>query len=760
MHIQTRKWGRDSLKLILALTVFVLSLSAQEARWVMVGSLHNFYQSYGSEPEEAFGSEQQWGLRWNAFYDHQDIQCARGFWIAAANYNDAVAGTKYDYKVAHAGPRAVAGGRSIEGTEMMPVPGKFALYGTSSVPSVYVDNEGASDLASNDIVDVTDETMTATRMLYIETNSSVGISMQRRVYAWDHPDYDNFHINDFTFTNTGIYDSKGDVNSQTLEGVYFNWQYRNAVNGEGTVETAAQADGYGRHGWGTPRDMRWGINTMNDAIGEDPNNPNLTSIYTADQTDPGTGVDVKDDDGNYMRAIVTWHGKHNVPAYDNIGSPNVDGWNPDGRLGSYEYTGVVTLHADKSATDATDDPMQPTGTPFIESNDPATISNDQYNAVRMTSEYQKFIASGHPVLGSQAEQVGTGFANVFATAGGYSSMISYGPYTLAPGESVHIVWAEAVDGLGRDYNDQQAVGDLREKIGQTWYKTAIDGQSQSDVLMPDGTTTTLSTEADADLYKDSWVYTSRDSLYKTFRKAIDLYKNKNMDLGSNMPPPPPSSFQVTSQGNRILLQWSNNAESAPGFVGYRIYRAMGEYQDSTYYLIADLNKIDASLANEFSDMTAIRGQNYFYYISSYDNGLAAGHVLESNPLYTRTNKAATLLKPPYKSLDDVRIVPNPFNIRNTNLNYIGTPYLIRFFNLPKICEINIYTERGDLVKHIHHEGSGDNSWDLLTDSRQIIVSGIYLVHFEVPEDVYDDDDPGRLLIKAGTTNIKKFIVIR
>ncbi|MCK5521348.1 MAG: hypothetical protein KAI81_09565, partial [Candidatus Marinimicrobia bacterium] len=750
------------IKLFLML-ILILPLSAQDARWLMVGSMHNFYQSYGSEPESAYGNEQQWGLRWPAFFYHQDSQAARGFWISTQNFYDPLADATYDYKVAHVGPRGLSDGRDIGETEMMPVPDKFALYARSDGdhPLVYVDGQEASDLASYDQIDAYDDNIPSTRMLKVVINSSIGLQMTRKIYAYDHPDYGNFHINDFTFVNNGIYNKLGaQLDPTTLEGVYFTWQYRNAVSGEGTIIGSSERNFQGRAGWGVVDNMRWGLNTVNDAIGENPDNPTLNAQFTVDQTDPGTGIDIKDDDGKYMRAILSWHGKHSQSTYDNIGSPNVLGWEKDGRLGAYQYTGVVTIHADKSTIDQSDDIYQPSGTQFIESNNSSTSNSDQYSGDKMQTEYETYIASGHPEKGSHAEQVGDGAANSFANDGGYSSLISYGPYSIPPGDSIHIVWAEAMDGLARATNNQQATGDLRKKIGQIWYKSAVDEETQNNILFADGSTGTLKKDNASD-YKNAWVYSSRDSLYKTFKKAIDLYRNDGLDLGENIPPPPPSTFSVESQGNRIYLKWNGNAETYSSFEGYRIFRSKGSYQDSVFYLIANLNVSDGNLANEYSDKSAERGQNYYYFISSYDDGSVAGKVMISNPLYTRTNTAATLLKPPYDSMKDIRIVPNPFNIKNSDLNVAGSPYRILFFNLPKKCNINIYTERGDHVKYIAHEASGDNKWDLLTNSRQIVSSGLYIVHFEVPEAIYKNDDMNdELLIPAGSSVIKKLIVIR
>ncbi|MCK5330200.1 MAG: hypothetical protein KAK01_02240, partial [Candidatus Marinimicrobia bacterium] len=238
---------------------------AADVRWISVGSLHNFYQSHGSEPEEDYGAEQQWGFRWPAFYPHQDMQAARGFFIALQDYDDPLAGTTYSYKVAHVGPRPRA---SIELNEFMPA--EFYMLGRFKAPAVVVDGEAASDLDFKDQVDEFDPDLVADRILVNTVNSSTGITMHRRIYGYSQQYHDNFFIVDYTFTNTGIWNKDGSgVHNQTLDGVYFHWQYRNAVCGEGTTQgsdsKATSWSGY--MGWGMPNDTRWGINTMNDVLG-------------------------------------------------------------------------------------------------------------------------------------------------------------------------------------------------------------------------------------------------------------------------------------------------------------------------------------------------------------------------------------------------------------------------------------------------------------------------------------------------------------
>ncbi len=716
MNLLKMKINIPKLRLVvipsIILTLAVVSYAA-EVRWIKVGSLHNFYQKIGCEPESDYGNEQQFGLRWPAFYENQDMQAARGMWIAVKDYYDPVVGVNYEYKIAHSGPRPRV---DIATNEFMPV--SFGMKGRFAAPSVIVDGELSSDLVWDDNVDSYDPTLPADRVIYNRVNTSTGITMDRTIYGYSQPYYDDFFIYEYVFTNTGICNIDGSkTHSVTLDSVYFHWQYRNAVAREGNVEGSV-IDWRGRRGWGTPQNCRWGKQTMNDVIGEDPNNPVTTSAF-AEMGE--MSYDEFDYAGDIIRAFYSWHGRHSTLSYDNIGSPNYQGYLPDGMLGASQFTGVAVLHADTSPSDPSDDNTQPRTTQKIESNDAATVNNDQYSSMRMKTEYQSFVSAGHENL-SQAEQVREAnvFPDQYSLAGGYSQSWSFGPYTLAPGDSVRIVLAEAVGGLSRRMNYE---------VGNNWYRAYAMGESPV-LELPNGGTTT-----DADEYKNAWVYTGRDTLIESFARAKLVYDD-NFDLGDNRPPEPPVSFVVESQGTRILIYWSDNATTHPKFEGYQLFRAKGQ-KDSTYHMIMDCNLTDNNIVHEFSDITAERGQKYFYYIVAYDNGDHPGEIydgvkLPSSPFYTRTNKGASLLRPPADNMDNILVVPNPFNIRNRNLQWDGAENTIQFWNLPEACTIKIFTERGDLIYTHEHSGMGVSTWNLLTSSRQIVVSGVYIATFETP----------------------------
>jgi hypothetical protein len=106
-------------------------------------------------------------------------------------------------------------------------------------------------------------------------------------------------------------------------------------------------------------------------------------------------------------------------------------------------------------------------------------------------------------------------------------------------------------------------------------------------------------------------------------------------------------------------------------------------------------------------------------------------------------------------------VPNPYNIKARDIQFgVSAPDRIMFLDIPPLCKISIYTERGDLIDEIDHiDGSGDEAWNSITSSRQVIVSGVYIAYFEVTEDYYNPDT-GDLQFKKGDHTIRKFVIIR
>ena len=302
-------------------------------KWLSAGSMHNWYSEVGSECEVCgFVGDQQDGLRWPGLYRLTDMQAAKALWIGATNVTDDI-GTNYPHRVVHVGPRVSGGGEFF--------PTRFDLISRLPPTAVLVDGAITEPEAAM-VTDFSDSSIESDVMIVNEVNTLLGISMERRILQFTQEFHDNYHILEYTFTNTGNTDDDPDIElpNQTLEGVYFFYQWRLSVAKE-TRFVIGNGTG-------------WGLNAMLDTRGD--------------------GVKVDPPDENF-RAQFVWHGKFPpFSAYDNIGGPilpqalpalNIAPTDTTGRLGASQFVGVVTLHADTSPSDRTDDPSQPSTTSWV-----------------------------------------------------------------------------------------------------------------------------------------------------------------------------------------------------------------------------------------------------------------------------------------------------------------------------------------------------------------------------------------------------------
>jgi hypothetical protein len=102
-----------------------------------------------------------------------------------------------------------------------------------------------------------------------------------------------------------------------------------------------------------------------------------------------------------------------------------------------------------------------------------------------------------------------------------------------------------------------------------------------------------------------------------------------------------------------------------------------------------------------------------------------------------------------QKLNEVRVVPNPYVV-NARWETVENERRLQFMFLPPECDISIYTVVGELVTKIHHNnGTGDESWNLLSQVGQEIAYGMYIYVIEA------NDSNGISHKKVG-----KFIVIK
>jgi hypothetical protein len=690
------------LRVFAGMMFLISSIAAAQVsnnyNWMTVGSLQNLISNYGSEIElgrTGKNADQSDGCRWPAIYRTQDMQAAKGIWIGTTNYTEPK-GT-FLYKVVHVGPRSTAG--SFPGESFPLVFRMISKYTPTTVTVDGVQTYGT--LIQNDAVD---PTLKWDRMIDNVVSTPIGLTIHRKVIGFSQPYHDNYIIYDYVFTNTGIIDDKQTKRPDvTLTGVYIYFQNRFGINRD--VQPVI----------GDP--IAYGKNTVNDCRG-DTANPGPAKYFPTNT------------DNNDLRVSFAWHGFYPSfsGGYDNIGGPifkpatgHLAG-DTVGRLGAYQFVGWATLHADKSTHDTTDDLRQPSTTSYESSDGPLVGSGsiDQFNQSAMTGQYQ-MMSRGHVIPRHADLLTPTTGDPALGTSGGQTMAMGYGPYTIAPSESLHIIVAEVASGISREASI--AIG------------RAFKANTGAPITF-NGTTKT----------KNDWVFTGKDSLFKSVRRALANYAS-----GWNIPqpPPPPTVLNVSSQANKIHLEWTAPAD--PKIAGWQVWRALAQY-DSTYYKIWD----GPPTATSYDDTLAGFDNAYYYYLVAVGNaadnngvGNTPAGALTSSRYYTQTYAPAYRRLGAPLTLDHtkVRIVPNPYNLGAvSSLLWPGQQDKIVFKNIPAVCTLRIYTELGELIQTIQHtDGTGSQDYNLTTSSKQIIVSGIYIAVIDTPQ---------------GDRGIYKFVVIR
>ena len=279
-------------------------------------------------------------------------------------------------------------------------------------------------------------------------------------------------------------------------------------------------------------------------------------------------------------------------------------------------------------------------------------------------------------------------------------LMSAGPYNMAPGASIRIITAEAVNGIPLE-------------------KALLGLSSQS--LLPFGL----------------------DSLNNSMDRARNLYQN-NYQVSAVPPPSPEIDIYALPSNQTIAITWSpledswvNPLTGKSDFREYKIYRSDRSYigpftmirridpkrtTDRTRFYDSENNKW------VFEDQTISLGAGYFYAVTSIDS---AG---KESWLTNRNENALTATRSPAANTLNVKVFPNPFK-EVSGFPTSGTENFIVFSNLPAVCTIRIYTSSGELVRTLDHDNlnSGEEVWDQLTDARQRTSPGIYF--YTVDSDV-------------------------
>ena len=691
--------------------ILLSQVEGTKQRYIRVGSLQSNYTAYGSE--RAWNNQYYEGLKWPAQYPFTENFVIERHWFGVKDFVDEQ-GREWD----HYGIHSTAG---YVNNSIFPV--KHEQTARFEPPTVFVDGIDIKSQFLRDIDDY-DPDQIPDRIITNVFNTSMGITVERRILAFTQEHHDNYFIYEYTFTNTGKTGYSDEVKlQQTLNGFMVTWQKRYSVSREGSFSIGG-SQSWGQHSWVTKRGEEYP-----QRVGEQ---------ITEDDPIP-----------HWLRATFSWAGQNAANAWDNIGGPHRA---QDGRLRAIQHAGITVLHADRSTDDRTNDPQQPHTLGWHAGDTYPSLGDMSPSAApQMTRLYRMLEGNPHNGLGGNyrmdEEHLDSNPdpSTVHGDAGGTNIWLAFGPWDIEHGESIRIVLAEGVDGIDRQ---------TAERIGRQWLR-ADRGEDDGPFELPDGSTT-----SDENEFKNEWTYTGKDSIMQTFGRA---YRNFTMDYNIPQAPLPPSLFEINSGGDRISLEWVGSpSEGNADFAGYKIYRAVGK-ADTTFEKIA---RLDPG-TRRYDDTDASRGTAYYYYIAAFNDGSnnTTGDAnptgeLHSGKFYTMTTEPAFLQRAPGQSLADIRVVPNPYNIRSRRIQYPGEPDKIMFLNIPGNCTIRIYTERGDLIETIEHDdGSGDAAWHSLTEHRQTVVSGVYIAHITVNKDQHDLET-GELLYEAGETAFQKFVIIR
>lgn len=533
-------------------------------------------------------------------------------------------------------------------------------------------------------------------ILIIRWSFDVGITVDQVYYAYASYPFDSYLYIDFLIKNSGnvnFNENTVELKNQFLHGACFNFTVLPQVGFEGARQspptgTEACTDDwveyYGENyldylGNGTPLRPR--------------GNPNADSL----------------------RVFLAWDGDNNqTPGWDDTGDPD---WNQGymeqspgmGRILSPQYFGMGILHCDKTVDDESNDFSQPF----------STVWRPGDHVFSSTAEAYEFFFTGKHL--DSPQEMGFIEPNDPVRVARPNPYVCIGPYEMPFGSDIHFSMLTAVNGINYD---------LCNSVGLSWWTRRKGGSGLTDEE------------------RNSIVATGRDSLFKYFSQATRRYF-RNLENGRNPfdapEAPPPPDLTVTAGEKSVILEWSDVSKvpdhdtGVNDFSGYRVYRTIGR-NDTTFQKIWECGgKTGVPVATQYADQTVQRGFAYFYYVTAYDDGSQnweePGRSLESGKYWNMMLKNRPVH--PFMSqtqipdLNNIKVVPNPYHDQSVRFNWPGEENKLLFINLPLKCTIKVFTATGDLVKTIHHDnGTTEHAWNQVTDSNQLIYSGVYFFHVE------------------------------
>lgn len=589
-----------------------------------------------------------------------------------------------------------------------------------------------------EVSDGQDATLPADAKIVSQWGTNMGITITRTVYAFVHPDHDDYHIWHYNFKNTGKYCCPPQLVASAGAGgpsLTHSLQVPNLLYSP-SIPYNDRAEG----GIYTGACCEWSGDAVQDYQGHSDADPYPRQDVISDAKQvvqdqfrgatynkpTWTFVDAQHPVRNYgdLRTVYTYDGDAPTWAGTDFGDPH----NVTGRNLSDGWPGINLVHCDVSPTNRADDPDQPRR---------AVYHNwglqPEYYLHGMEALYREMVWPGGKFVDNEkrfqrdAIRLGQAYgAGANLQFVGPQTIFSVGGdnWDLDPGDEVNVIFVSAVS--GHPYQEQLAAGSAWLTGGG--YNTAAEEKRLRDF------------------------FAGEDSLFTAFRRAQDaigVQTSTVAELEASLravpalqsAPANPATFKAVSGTARLDLSWS----AVPGVDGYRIYRTTGSrLGDYPWVRVAEPGQAVMS----YKDSAGVQvGIGYYYYIVSVKNGV------ESSMHAARTAIPVSPFTAPAAQLDRVIVVPNPWDWRYQNNTFVGAQLAgrqlpgfsnqVTFRGLVDRCTIHIYTLDGVEIRTIEHVPNlpepgvevpfGTQAWDLKTDGGQTVVTGVYIYVVDSPD---------------------------
>jgi hypothetical protein len=284
--------------------------------------------------------------------------------------------------------------------------------------------------------------------------------------------------------------------------------------------------------------------------------------------------------GDSLRIMYGYPARGPNSDYDDFGDPDKS----KDFINRPFYVGEAFLHADKSASDKSDDITQPrmTGAQTVEifwlkfeasSHTPSELAN-LYEVLQygfggplFNLEYQTENIYENTYHSLRMDEQGYKYPKEFPWWNWRAiAHTSSGPYDLAFGDSIRFVYAFVMGSISPE---------KAREIGRAWNNGTATWDSENNLPPPFIDHPDLY-DNDNDYAKDCWIATGKDSLFKNTWAAQYAVQN-NYELPV---PPRAPSIDVKGLPDYIQINWGTESEDASDFSGYKVYRSTGSPDSS------------------------------------------------------------------------------------------------------------------------------------------------------------------------------------